>query len=88
MWSKFAVVVISIATAVGGGYINGTAEVVCDFGLVWAQGQWTYVLALTVGKDYEKRVSRWNHYPPKIGGNSHYKARQQGFDFWDLVCSI
>jgi len=41
-----------IATWVGGGYINGTAEVVFDkdSGLVWAQAPWGYALSLVVGE--------------------------------------
>ena len=43
---------VSIATWVGGGYINGTAEVVFDSaqGLVWAQAPWGYALSLVVGE--------------------------------------
>lgn len=42
----------SIATWVGGGYINGTAEVVFDStqGLVWTQAPWGYALSLVIGK--------------------------------------
>lgn len=42
----------SIATWVGGGYINGTAEVVYDTaqGLVWAQAPWGYALSLLIGE--------------------------------------
>lgn len=50
--SKIAVIAVSIATWVGGGYINGTAEVVYnkDLGLVWAQAPWGYALSLVIGK--------------------------------------
>lgn len=43
---------VSIATWVGGGYINGTAEVVFDGaqGLVWAQAPWGYALSLVIGE--------------------------------------
>ena len=39
------------ATWVGGGYINGTAEVVYDAeqGLVWCQAPWGYALSLVLG---------------------------------------
>ena len=39
------------ATWVGGGYINGTAEVVYDSqqGLIWAQAPWGYALSLILG---------------------------------------
>ncbi len=40
-----------IATWVGGGYINGTAEAVYDSqrGLVWAMAPWGYALSMAVG---------------------------------------
>ena len=43
--------VIIAATWVGGGYINGTAEVVYDkdTGLVWAQAPWGYACSLILG---------------------------------------
>ena len=49
----FVVIIVSIATWVGGGYINGTAEVVYDKdqGLVWAQAPWGYAISLVIGKD-------------------------------------
>lgn len=37
------------ATWVGGGYINGTAEVVYNSGLAWAQAPWGYALSLAAG---------------------------------------
>ena len=49
---------VSIATWVGGGYINGTAEVVYDKdnGLVWAQAPWGYALSLAIGKGHSLAV--------------------------------
>ena len=43
---------VSTATWVGGGYINGTAEVLFDKdqGLVWAQAPWGYALSLGLGE--------------------------------------
>lgn len=40
-----------VATWVGGGYLNGTAEAVYDSGrgLVWAQAPWGYALSLVLG---------------------------------------
>lgn len=38
-----------IATWVGGGYINGTAESVYGQGLVWTQAPWGYALSLMLG---------------------------------------
>ena len=49
---------VSIATWVGGGYINGTAEVLYDKkqGLVWAQAPWGYALSLALGEYQSKYV--------------------------------
>ena len=41
---------ILLATWVGGGYINGTAESVYTQGLVWAQAPWGYALSLAIGE--------------------------------------
>jgi len=41
---------IFLATWVGGGYINGTAEAVFDNGLVSAQAPWGYATSLAIGK--------------------------------------
>ena len=38
------------ATWVGGGYINGTAEIVYTDGLVWCQAPFGYALSLMLGK--------------------------------------
>lgn len=37
------------ATWVGGGYINGTAEMTYNSGLVWVQAPWGYALSLIIG---------------------------------------
>ena len=52
LYLRIVVVAVSIATWVGGGYINGTAEVIYDkdLGLVWAQAPWGYALSLVIGK--------------------------------------
>lgn len=39
----------SIATWVGGGYINGTAEAIYTRGLVWCQAPFGYALSLVFG---------------------------------------
>lgn len=52
------------ATWVGGGYINGTAEVVYDSaaGLVWAQAPWGYALSLVLGGlFFARRMRRANY---------------------------
>lgn len=41
-----------LATWVGGGYINGTAESVYTSGLVWAQAPWGYALSLLIGMSF------------------------------------
>ena len=43
------------ATWVGGGYINGTAEIIYTQGLVWCQAPLGYALSLVLGK-YEKNL--------------------------------
>ena len=40
------------ATWVGGGYINGTAEIIFSSGLVWCQAPFGYALSLVFGKNY------------------------------------
>lgn len=49
-----------ISTWVGGGYINGTAEVVYNrsSGLVWAQAPWCYALSLVLGGIFFARQMR------------------------------
>ncbi len=42
-------IVIS-ATWVGGGYINGTSEVIFSYGLVWCQAPFGYAISLIFGK--------------------------------------
>lgn len=44
-------IVTMTATWVGGGFINGTAEIVydADSGIVWAQAPWGYALSLVIG---------------------------------------
>ncbi len=41
------------ATWVGGGYINGTAEIVFNYGLVWCQAPFGYAFSLMLGKAYD-----------------------------------
>jgi high affinity choline transporter 7 len=52
-----------IATWVGGGYINGTAEAVFDSqrGLVWAMAPWGYALSMAIGgMVFASRMRRMN----------------------------
>ncbi len=46
------------ATWVGGGYINGTAEIVFNDGLVWCQAPFGYALSLMLGKQRKKNKSK------------------------------
>jgi len=41
-----------LATWVGGGYINGTAEAIYTSGLVWCQAPFGYALSLVFGMIY------------------------------------
>ncbi len=42
-----------LATWVGGGYINGTAQVVYESGILWAQAPIGYSLSLFVSKPFK-----------------------------------
>jgi hypothetical protein len=46
------------ATWVGGGYINGTAEIVFNDGLVWCQAPFGYALSLMLGKQQNLNKSK------------------------------
>ena len=46
------------ATWVGGGFINGTAEMAASSGLVWVQAPWGYALSLIVGGLFFARKMR------------------------------
>ena len=41
------------ATWVGGGYINGTAEMTFSYGLIWCQAPLGYALSLMLGNTVE-----------------------------------
>jgi Na+/proline symporter len=45
------------ATWVGGGYINGTAEIIYTQGLVWCQAPLGYALSLVLGKFINSIIS-------------------------------
>jgi len=85
------------ATWVGGGYINGTAEVVFDkdSGLVWAQAPWGYALSLVVGglafakimrkKEYFTMLDPFQEkYGPRMGGLLYIPALL-GEIFWSAA---
>eukprot|EP00794_Sanderia_malayensis_P015049 gene15049-16602_t len=50
------------ATWVGGGYINGTAEVVYTSGVAWAQSSWGYSLSLCLGGFLFAKIMRKRNY--------------------------
>ena len=51
------------ATWVGGGYINGTAEVFFRDGLIWCQAPLGYALSLMLGKYFVQAVPPASRYP-------------------------
>ena len=59
------------ATWVGGGYINGTAEIVFSSGLIWCQAPLGYALSLALGKVEIILEQRWVAFlsPSKIFAN-------------------
>ena len=50
------------ATWVGGGFINGTAEMTATSGLVWVQAPWGYALSLVLGGLFFARTMRRRNY--------------------------
>lgn len=50
---------ISLATWVGGGYINGTAEAIYTSGLVWCQAPFGYAASLVFGKEMSLFIRRF-----------------------------
>ena len=50
------------ATWVGGGFINGTAEMTATSGLIWVQAPWGYALSLVIGGLFFARVMRRRQY--------------------------
>ncbi|XP_065656624.1 high-affinity choline transporter 1 [Hydra vulgaris] len=73
------------ATWVGGGYINGTSEVVNKRGLAWAQSSWGYSLSLLIGGFLFAKIMRQRgyvtmldpfqeRYGSRIGGLMYFPA--------------
>ncbi|NJC25424.1 sodium:solute symporter family protein [Neolewinella antarctica] len=50
------------ATWVGGGFINGTAEMTATSGLIWVQAPWGYALSLVIGGLFFARTMRRRNY--------------------------
>ncbi len=50
------------ATWVGGGFVNGTAEMTATSGLVWVQAPWGYALSLVIGGLFFARTMRKREY--------------------------
>ncbi|XP_078356322.1 high-affinity choline transporter 1-like, partial [Oculina patagonica] len=82
------------ATWVGGGYINGTAEVLYDKsqGLVWCQAPWGYAISLSLGgllfakvmreREYVTMIDPFQEkYGPRMGGLLYIPALM-GEIFW------
>lgn len=44
------IILLIVATWVGGGYINGTAEAIYSSGLIWCQAPFGYALSLVFGE--------------------------------------
>ena len=78
------------ATWVGGGYINGTAEIVYNDGLVWCQAPFGYALSLMLGMHNEMSGSgyRGNINAFKIGDREKYVSPlMQALSFSRYFCS-
>ena len=50
------------ATWVGGGYINGTAEMMFGSGILWCQAPVGYALSLAIGKKSSQYFDRPNQH--------------------------
>lgn len=65
------------ATWVGGGYINGTAEMVYTRGLVWCQAPFGYALSLVFG-NYHSELSQSRIFRQSM--------RARVFFRWNFLC--
>lgn len=54
--SRFCSLFFLLATWVGGGYINGTAEAIYTSGLVWCQAPFGYAMSLVFGKKFSHNI--------------------------------
>jgi len=75
------------ATWVGGGYINGTAEVVFNFGLVWCQAPFGYALSLMLGGIFFANKMRTKGYVTMLDPlQDAYGSRMGGLLFLPALC--
>ena len=58
----------SIATWVGGGYINGTSESTFKDGLVWVQAPWCYTLSLSLGEFASSLIKQYSTSNSRLHG--------------------
>ncbi|XP_053384137.1 high-affinity choline transporter 1-like [Mercenaria mercenaria] len=78
---KFGLVVGSItltATWIGGGAINGTAEGVVRYGLVWCQGPLGYALSMFIGGYFFVDKMRSQGYVTMLDPFSHKYGEKMG----------
>ncbi|XP_077520318.1 high-affinity choline transporter 1-like [Amblyomma americanum] len=75
------------ATWVGGGYINGTAEVVYVSGLAWCQAPFGYALSLAIGGNLFAVKMRNAGYKTMLDPfQQHFGARMGGLLFLPALC--
>ncbi|CAN7940608.1 unnamed protein product, partial [Ixodes hexagonus] len=76
-----------IATWVGGGYINGTAEAVYSSGIIWCQAPFGYALSLVVGGFFFAKKMRAEGYVTMLDPFQHLLgARIGGLLFVPALC--
>jgi len=75
------------ATWVGGGYINGTAEMVYTFGLIWCQAPFGYALSLMLGGILFANKMRTNGYITMLDPlQDAFGGRMGGLLFLPALC--
>lgn len=75
------------ATWVGGGYINGTAEIVYTDGLVWCQAPFGYALSLMLGGIFFANKMRTKGYVTMLDPlQDKYGSRMGGLLFLPALC--
>nr|XP_037276825.1 high-affinity choline transporter 1-like [Rhipicephalus microplus] len=75
------------ATWVGGGYINGTAEVVYVSGLAWCQAPFGYAISLAIGGNLFAVKMRNAGYKTMLDPfQKHFGARMGGLLFLPALC--
>lgn len=75
------------ATWVGGGYINGTAEIVYNDGLVWCQAPFGYALSLMLGGIFFANKMRTKGYVTMLDPlQDAYGSRMGGLLFLPALC--